>query len=64
MTTALIVIALVFAFIISGMVILLKTANKYKFPDTYDKSKIGYKDEEEEDYKIDSECQKKDKNKN
>ena len=48
MTTALIVIALVFLFIIGGMVILLKTANKFKLPDTYDKSKTAFKDEEED----------------
>jgi len=47
MTTAIIVIVLVFAFIVGGMVTLLKTANKYKFPDTYDKSKTGFDDEED-----------------
>ena len=47
MTTAWIVIILVFAFVIGGMMTLLRTANKYKFPDTYDKSKTGFDDEEE-----------------
>jgi hypothetical protein len=46
MSTALIVIALVFIFIIGGMMTLLKNA-KQKFPDTYDKSKTGFDDEEE-----------------
>ncbi|WP_444997925.1 DUF2897 family protein [Aliikangiella sp. IMCC44359] len=47
MTTAIIVIIVVFSLIIGGMVTLLKTANKYKFPDTYDKSKTGFDDEED-----------------
>jgi hypothetical protein len=47
MSTAIIVIILVFAFIIGGMVTLLKTANKYRFPKNYDKSKTGFKDEED-----------------
>ncbi|WP_196140544.1 hypothetical protein [Aliikangiella sp. G2MR2-5] len=46
MKTAIIVIILVFAFLIGGMITLLNTANKYKFPDTYDKSKVGFDDEE------------------
>ena len=48
MTTAIIVIIVVFLFIIGGMVTLYKTANKYKFPDTYDKSKTGFDDEEDD----------------
>ncbi|NVJ61870.1 MAG: DUF2897 family protein [Gammaproteobacteria bacterium] len=47
MTTTIIIIALVFAFIIGGMITLLRTANKYKFPDTYDKSKVGFDDEDD-----------------
>ena len=47
MTTALIVIALVFIFIIGGMMTLLKNAKK-KFPDTYDKSKTGFDDEDDD----------------
>jgi len=46
MTTALIIIALVFVFIIGGMVTLLKNA-KQKIPDNYDKSKTGFDDEDE-----------------
>jgi hypothetical protein len=49
MTTAIIVIVVVLLFIVGGMITLLKTANKYKFPDTYDKSKTGFKDKDEED---------------
>jgi len=48
MTTAFIVIALVFIFVIGGMVTLLKNA-KQKFPDTYDKSKTGFDDQEEDE---------------
>ncbi len=48
MTKAFIIIAIVFILIIGGMVTLLKTANKYKFPDTYDKSKTGFDDEEDD----------------
>ncbi|TQV81485.1 DUF2897 family protein [Aliikangiella coralliicola] len=48
MTTAMIVIILVLAFIVGGMITLLKTANKYKFPDTYDKSKTGFDDEDDD----------------
>ncbi len=48
MTTALIVIAIVFIFIIGGMITLLKNA-KQKFPDNYDKSKTGFSDEEDDD---------------
>ncbi|MGX5173370.1 DUF2897 family protein [Aliikangiella sp. IMCC44653] len=47
MSTAIIVIILVFAFIIGGMITLLKTANKYRFPKNYDKSKTGFDDEED-----------------
>lgn len=47
MTTAIIITLLVFAFIIGGMIILLKSAKKHKFPDTYDKSKVGFDDEED-----------------
>lgn len=47
MTKAIIIIILVLAFIIGGMVTLYRTANKYKFPDTYDKSKTGFDDEED-----------------
>ncbi len=47
MTTAIVVIILVFAFIIGGMMTLLNTANKYKFPKTYDKSKVGFDDEDD-----------------
>ncbi|MET1255159.1 DUF2897 family protein [Aliikangiella maris] len=46
MTKAIIIIVLVFIFIIGGMVTLLKNA-KQKFPDTYDKSKTGFDDEDE-----------------
>ena len=49
MSTAIIVIVLVFAFIIGGMVTLLKTADKYKFPENYDKSKTGFDDKDEDD---------------
>lgn len=48
MTTAIIVIAIVFIIIIGGMITLLKTANKYRFPDTYDKSKTGFNDEDDD----------------
>ncbi len=47
MTTAIIVIAIVFIIIVGGMVTLLNTADKYKFPDTYDRSKTGFDDEDE-----------------
>lgn len=49
MTKAIVIIVLVFLFIIGGMMTLLNTANKYKFPDTYDKSKTGFDDKDEED---------------
>jgi len=29
------------------MITLLRTANRYKFPDTYDKSKVGFEDEDD-----------------
>lgn len=48
MTQAIIIIILVLLFIIGGMVTLLKTANKYKFPDNYDKSKTGFADKDQE----------------
>ena len=47
MTTAVLVIIFVFAVIVGGMITLLKTANKYKFPDNYDKSKTGFDDEDD-----------------
>lgn len=50
MLKAIIITLLVFAFIIGGIITLYKTANKYKFPDTYDKSKIGYDDEDDENH--------------
>ncbi len=37
---------MVFAFIIGGMITLLKSA-KHKFPNTYDKSKVGFDDEDD-----------------
>jgi hypothetical protein len=49
MTKAIIIIVLVLAFIIGGMITLLKTADKYKFPDNYDKSKTGFEDKDDED---------------
>ena len=48
MTTAIIIIILVFLFIIGGMVTLLNTANKHKLPDNYDKSKTGFDDEDDD----------------
>jgi len=48
MSTAIIVSILVFAFIVGGMVTLLKSANKHKLPDNYDKSKVGFDDEEDD----------------
>jgi F0F1-type ATP synthase assembly protein I len=50
MPVGLIITLLIFGIIIGGIVTLYKTANKYKFPDTYDKDKIGYDDEEDDDY--------------
>lgn len=52
MSTAIIVIIIVFAFVVGGMITLLKSANQ-KFPDTYDKSKTGF-DDEEDDWGTDS----------
>lgn len=49
MSTAVIISVLVFIIIIGGIVTLLTTANKYKFPDTYDHSKTGFDDEDEDD---------------
>lgn len=46
MSTAIIIIIVVFAFIIGGMMTLLKNA-KDKFPDTYDKSKTGFDDKDD-----------------
>ena len=48
MTKAIIAIILVLAFIVGGMVTLLKSANKHKLPDNYDKSKVGFDDEEDD----------------
>ncbi len=47
MKTAIIIIILVLAFIVGGMITLLKNANQ-KIPKNYDKSKIGFKDEEDD----------------
>jgi|GEM_PF-2411645 len=48
MSLGVIVSILVFALLVGGLVTLYQTANK-KFPDTYDKSKTGF-DDEEDDY--------------
>lgn len=45
--SATLIIILVLAFIVGGMVTLYKTANKFPFPDNYDKSKTGFDDEED-----------------
>lgn len=47
MSTAIWAIILVFAFIIGGMITLLRTANKFKLPENYDKSKTGFDDEDD-----------------
>lgn len=47
MTKAIIIIILVLAFIIGGMITLLKSANSHKLPDNYDKSKTGFDDEDD-----------------
>ncbi|TQV75526.1 hypothetical protein FLL45_11465 [Aliikangiella marina] len=47
MSTAVWAIIFVFAFIIGGMITLLRTANKYKFPKNYDRSKVGFDDEDD-----------------
>lgn len=48
MSTAVLVTILVFAFLIGGMVTLLKSANKHKLPDNYDKTKVGFDDEDDD----------------
>ena len=47
MWTAIIIIVLVFAFIIGGMMTLLKSKN-FKIPEDYDSSKSGYDDEDDD----------------
>ncbi|MCW8875937.1 MAG: DUF2897 family protein [Kangiellaceae bacterium] len=47
MTKAIIIIILVLLFIVGGMVTLLNSANQ-KIPDNYDKSKVGFDDEEDD----------------
>lgn len=47
MNLGIIVAIFVFAFLIGGILTLYRTSNKYKFPDTYDKSKTGFDDEED-----------------
>jgi hypothetical protein len=48
MTTAIIIIVLVFALIVGGMMGLLKNKN-FKIPKDYDPSKSGYDDEDDDD---------------
>ena len=48
MTTAIIIIILVFALIVGGMMSLLKNKD-FKIPKDYDPSKSGYKDDDDDD---------------
>ena len=47
MTKTIIIIVLVLLFIVGGMITLLKSANQ-KIPDNYDRSKLGFDDEDDD----------------